>query len=57
MSKEIQLKNSDHYARQFKLPACIGNRKFAEQVKTIQKEAIDAYKVSNKNIDTFIHIY
>lgn len=42
MKKETKLKTPDDYARQFKLHHCIGNRKFAEQIQLVQKEAMEA---------------
>jgi hypothetical protein len=34
------MKTADQWAREFKLHHCIGSRKFAEQVKKIQENAI-----------------
>lgn len=46
MSKTTTPKTADDWAKQFKLHSCIGNQKFAEQVKAIQEDAVRSYKQS-----------
>lgn len=35
------MKTPDDYAREFKLPHCVGNKNFAKQIRKIQKEAYE----------------
>jgi len=40
----MKINTPDDWARIFKLHNCIGNKKFAEQVKQIQQNVIDSLK-------------
>ena len=49
------MKTPDEWAREFKLPACIGNKKFSAQIKTIQNDAIMASaELVNKEVFPFL---
>lgn len=45
----MNVKTPDEWAREFKLHHCIGNKKFAAQIRRVQKEAYQAARQHSEN--------